>query len=80
MKQAVVSAVDLMTEDRKQYWEDYALVANIHDEIQVECRPELGHWVARNLENGVRIAGERWNLRCPMAATSVIGDTWGDTH
>ena len=80
MKQAVVSAVDLMTEDRKQYWEDYALVANIHDEIQVECRPEFGHWVARNLESGVRIAGERWNLRCPMAATSVIGDTWGDTH
>ena len=80
MKQALVTAVELLTDDRLDYWRDYALVAHVHDEIQVEARPEVCWRVARCLESAVRIAGEQWDLRCPMAATSRIGDTWSETH
>ena len=52
----------------------------IHDELNYECYPRFAEELARWLELAATMAGEYYNLRCPIAAEAKIGQTWADVH
>ena len=55
-------------------------LAFVHDELQFECRPYEAFGVKRILEDSARLAGEYYQLRCPIAAEAKEGLTWADVH
>lgn len=55
-------------------------VANVHDEFQMEVRPEYAEQVGRLARKSIIKAGEVLNLRCPMDGAYDIGKSWKDTH
>lgn len=65
-------------------WEhgvDFAYCVNCHDEVQIECPPIISNEIGWAFADCIRIAGERLNLRCPLAGTaSNAGANWKDTH
>ena len=52
----------------------------IHDELNYECYRRDCEELARWLELAAKMAGEYYNLRCPIAAEAKIGSTWADVH
>ena len=55
-------------------------LAFIHDELQYECSPEHADDLSTSLVYSSLAAGEYYNLRIPIEAEAVIGQTWADTH
>ena len=55
-------------------------LAFVHDELQFECRPYEAFGVKSILEDSARLAGEYYQLRCPIAAEAKEGLTWADVH
>ena len=52
----------------------------VHDELNYECYLRFAEEFAKWLETAARLAGEHYNLRCPIAAEAKIGYTWADVH
>ena len=76
MKQALVMLNDMATNAAL----DYKFVGNIHDEWQCEVHEDDAEAFARLAERAIVLAGEHFELRCPMAGTATIGNTWMETH
>ena len=55
-------------------------LAFIHDELQYETKREHERDLCSSLVFSAAEAGEYYQLRCPIAAEAVRGDTWADTH
>ena len=55
-------------------------VANVHDEVQITCAPEIAEQVGKAFEEAIRQAGVSLSLRCPLDGEAMIGDSWADTH
>lgn len=62
------------------YWRDFAYCANVHDEVQTECKPEIAEDLGKTFAQAIAMAGERLNVRCPLAGAFDIGNNWKDTH
>jgi len=52
----------------------------IHDEIQVECRPEDAEDIGQCIVDSMRATTNYYNLRCPIDGEYKIGRDWNDTH
>lgn len=76
MKKALVI---FETKIRKNKW-DVKLVANVHDEIQMETKPEIADLVGKACVESIREAGVEYNLRCPLDGEYKIGKNWKETH
>ena len=76
MKQALV----LATEKLKRYGYPYKLVAQVHDEFQVEVPEEYAQQVGAVFRNAIREAGRTLELRCPLDGEYKIGNNWSETH
>ena len=55
-------------------------LAFIHDELQFECEPKSIIATRYGLQASAILAGEYYNLRCPIAADAKHGKTWADVH
>jgi DNA polymerase I len=55
-------------------------VANVHDEMQIECHPDDAERVGKLAVESIREAGEFFNLRCPLDGEYKIGQSWRETH
>ena len=55
-------------------------LAFVHDELQYECETNSIIRIKYGLEASAILAGEYYNLRCPIAADSKHGKTWHDVH
>ena len=55
-------------------------LAFVHDELQYECPPHEAFGVRTILEDSAVLAGEYYQLRCPIAAEAKEGLTWADVH
>lgn len=62
------------------YGQDFAYLANVHDEVQSEVRPEIAEEFGKELADCIREAGEWLGVRCPLAGAYDIGDNWKDCH
>ena len=56
------------------------LVANVHDEIQFECSPEISEEAGKACVQSIREAGIAYNLRCPLDGEYKVGRNWRETH
>ena len=55
-------------------------VANVHDEFQMESEKDIAERVGALAADAIRLAGEHFKFRCPLAGAYAIGETWKDTH
>ena len=59
---------------------DAFVVANIHDEFQIEARPDVADDVGKLAVESIKEAGEHFNLRVPLGAEYRVGKNWAETH
>mgnify|MGYP003641708461 FL=1 len=76
MKKALLNGVESL---RKQNI-PFKMVANVHDEFQVETPEAFAKAVGLHFRNAIRKAGDDFELRCPMDGEYKIGDNWSETH
>lgn len=79
MKKALVIFADKL-EESPAYRGRVHFVANIHDEFQIETDPEIAHEIGALAAECIRLAGEHFRFRCPLAGAFEVGRTWADTH
>jgi DNA polymerase I-like protein with 3'-5' exonuclease and polymerase domains len=58
----------------------YKLVGWIHDEVQIETKPEYAEELGNIVVESARVAGETLQFRVPVGAEFKVGNNWGDTH
>ena len=76
MKQALINAINKL----EDYGYPYKLVAQVHDEFQVEVPEQYADRVGKIFRNAIRQAGRDLELRCPTDGEYKIGSSWADTH
>lgn len=60
---------------------DFAMLAWVHDEIQIACRtPEIAEVVARVCVEETSKAGEYFGFRCALSGEAKKGTTWAACH
>jgi len=80
MKRALVILDNQLQQQGLRPGKDYEFVANVHDEWQIDALPQHAEIIGKTAAEAIRLAGEHWKLRCPLAGNYVIGETWADTH
>ena len=80
MKYAKVAVYDTLTEAGLVHDQDYAFVADVHDEWQIESKPEHAQFIGETCVNSIRKAGEVLGVRCPLDGEFKIGKNWKETH
>jgi len=76
MKQALV----LLVQALDTYRIPYKLVANVHDEFQIEVPEFFAHTVGKAAVKAIRDAGDVLELRCPLDGEYNVGNNWAETH
>lgn len=76
MKKALVIAIRKLAD----YGYPFKLVAQVHDEMQIEVPEHYAMQVGAVTRNAIRQAGRDLNLRCPLDGEFKIGDNWSMTH
>ena len=76
MKKALVLFYDKI----KKYKWNVKLVANVHDEFQFECPPDIAEIAGLAAKMSIIEAGEYFKLRCPLDGEYKIGRNWKETH
>lgn len=66
--------------ERLQLMDQIGYCANVHDEFQITCHPDISEKVAEVGKWSITKAGEVLGLRCPLVGDASIGKTWADTH
>lgn len=59
---------------------DYEFLLNSHDEWQIECPLSLSDFVGRMAVAAIELAGEAFNMKCPLTGEYKVGESWADTH
>lgn len=80
MKKALVIQYADLTARGYSFGTDFAFIANIHDEVQTTCRPEIADAVGRAGVAAIKKAGEHFGFRCPLAGEFKVGNSWAETH
>ena len=55
-------------------------VASVHEELQVECHPDVAHRVGNILCESAITAGELLKCNCKIEAEYKVGSNWSETH
>jgi len=55
-------------------------VANVHDEFQFECHPDIAELAGKAAKQSIIDAGTHFKLRCPLDGEYKVGRSWRDTH
>lgn len=58
----------------------YEFMANIHDEWQIACKPEIAEEVGKLAVEAIRLAGLYYDFKCPLTGEYKIGRNWQETH
>ena len=59
---------------------DAHVVANVHDEWQIETWHEDVDRLGQMAVNAIRQAGDYYKLDCPLDAEYKVGENWSETH
>tara|TARA_A100001515_G_scaffold22396_1_gene17095 strand:+ start:2531 stop:4288 length:1758 start_codon:yes stop_codon:yes gene_type:complete len=59
---------------------DAHIVANVHDEWQVEAKEEIAEEVGRLGIAAIVQAGWAYDLKCPLDGEFNVGNNWSETH
>lgn len=81
MKRALVFQHQFLSEKKRYaFLRDYAFVANVHDEVQTSCRPDIAKIVGESGPAALKKAGEFFGFRCRLDGEYKIGQSWAHTH
>lgn len=80
VKQATVFLYEELTEQGYVWGDDWALVAHIHDELQIQVKEGLEDVIGQIAVRCFERAGEHFNFRCPITGEYRIGKSWAETH
>jgi len=64
-------------------WErevDWGMLVWMHDEFQMEARPEIAEELGQLGCKAIKWAGEFLKIKCPHDGSYLIGDNWYETH
>jgi len=64
----------------KMFKNQWRWVANVHDEIQIECSPDIAHDLGREVCACATKAGEFIGCKIRIDAEYRIGRNWSETH
>ena len=59
---------------------DYEFMLNIHDEWQLESRPEYAETIGRQAVSSIKQAGIELGFKCDLDGEYKIGKNWFETH
>jgi DNA polymerase I-like protein with 3'-5' exonuclease and polymerase domains len=76
MKQAVV----LLHKRLRQSKIDFKIVANVHDEWQIEVEASRAEEAGKMGTEAIKEAGIVLNMRCPLDGEYKVGNSWKETH
>lgn len=80
VKKATVILYEDMIKRGLKFGEDWAYVANIHDEVQALVRPEYVDLFKELAINSFCQSGEYFDLKCPLTGEAKAGTNWKETH
>ena len=80
MKRALVLFMNEAETQGAIHGVDFGLVGNIHDEIELEAPPSSAECFGKEMAYSIQLAGEYYNLRCPLSGAYAVGDNWHDCH
>lgn len=80
MKAATVKLYQMLEAYGYKWGIDYAMVATIHDELQLECRNEIAEVVAGFCEEAIAAAGEDFGFRARLKGVAKCGINWAECH
>src|SRR5690606_18477811 len=80
VKQATVNLYRELTRRGYKWGKDWAMVAHIHDEVELQVRADLVEEVAEVAVWSFQQAGRDFNWRCPLDGEAKVGDNWAETH
>lgn len=80
MKRALVILDDALQAAGLVPGQDYEFVANVHDEWQLQVLEKHSEFVGKTAAEAIRLAGEYYDFRCPLAGDFSIGKNWYETH
>lgn len=58
----------------------YAYCANVHDEFQIECEPEIAHDLGKLMVSSITKAGVVLGIKIRLDGEYKVGKTWAETH
>ena len=76
MKQALV----LLHKDLTKQKIPFKLVANVHDEWQIEVPEKYAEQVGRSGVTAITDAGLEFKMNCPLTGEYKVGTSWKETH
>ena len=77
---AMKKALVLLQKDLTNRKIPFKLVANVHDEWQVEVPEQYADEVGQSGVRAIQNAGLEFRMNCPLTGEYKIGDTWKETH
>jgi len=77
---AMKKALVLLHKDLTNRKIPFKLVANVHDEWQVEVPEQYADEVGQSGVRAIQNAGLEFRMNCPLTGEYKIGDTWKETH
>ena len=80
VKQATINLYENLTSLGYVWGKDWAMIAHVHDEYQLQVRKDIAEEVAKVATDAFRQAGEQFNWRCPLDGDSRIGSNWKECH
>lgn len=76
MKKALVILHEKLT--KRRVW--FKIVANVHDEWQIETTEDKADEVGELGRLAIKEAGEWFSMNCPLDGDYKVGHSWAETH
>lgn len=80
MKLAPVLLYQRLSTEGLQWGKDWAMVAHVHDEMQLTCRPELADHIKATAVWSIEEAGRQIGFNIPLRGSAAHGSSWKETH
>ena len=80
MKKALCFFFEDAEEAFGPHGERWGLCANVHDEFQTECEPEIADHLGKMMVDSLEKAARFFNLRIKLDGEYKVGNNWAETH
>ena len=80
MKRALVMFDAAATDRYGEHGKRWAYMLNVHDEVGLECEPEIAYDIGDLFRDSIIKAGEFYNLNIPLDGEPKVGNNWHETH